>query len=590
MTFIRIRSVVDIALIIVLSVSQAFAEELKWKQDVCSFNCKADLSIPPTDVPIAMDRIFVPTHSGLEQGSYKGPPIEQNNVAFTNSVMTGTIDGEVVYRFQNKFGYNASKKQDIEDSLRYRQSRSEYKIKDRYFLKPNVVNRISYEFYIPSEIEFKGFRTLHLGQMKTMGQITWSINMLGASDSVGNFERRFRPSEYALRDTMPKDLVFQFGGVLDVRNADDVRVSVPLQKYGEWQGRWNRLEFISNFSDSGFVWVKFNEKTVLVCSNCDTLMNNLAYSDPWHVKQFGKDNYDLGFQFGVYQYANNPDDQEKLDQNLVNAIGFMKNIEVIPNWDEEIGAEKFEEFMSSLKLEEERQKELIQLAHQKQMEAQQAQAMEQDQASRERLAKIEATIAKDKQKQELRDLSISISKQLETAEQREKVELVKSLEQDYAYNNRTFELRPRIADVFERNATKPPKRFFKTDRFAGEVDLAINSSSGEYRLARLIRVQMRNRGTTKLLRISNDDKGRQTIKPLLRVHKSLEATCDKTSDNNLDFVIESTNSEAMEAQKCRDNFFANTEDGEAKRMYQAIKLAIPTITKILEKPELQNNN
>jgi len=25
-------------------------------------------------------------------------------------------------------------------------------------------------------------------------------------------------------------------------------------------------------------------------------------------------------------------------------------------------------------------------------------------------------------------------------------------------------------------------------------------------------------------------------------------------------------------------------------MYQAIKLAIPTITKILEKPELQNNN
>ena len=590
MTCIKIRSVFGIAFTIVFSVSQVLAEELKWKQDICSFNCKADLSIPPTDIQIAMDRIFVPTHSGLEQGSYKGPPIEQNNVAFTNSVMTGTIDGEVVYRFQNKFGYNASKKHDIEDSLRYRQSRSEYKLKDRYFLKPNVVNRISYEFYIPPEIEFKGFRTLHLGQMKTMGQITWSINMLGASDSVGNFERLFRPSEYALRDTMPKDLVFEFGGVLDVRNADDVRVSVPLQKYGEWQGRWNRLEFISNFSDSGFVWVKFNDETVLVCSNCDTLMNNPAYSDPWHVKQFGKDNYDLGFQFGVYQYANNPDDQQKLDQNLVNAIGFMKNIEVIPNWDEEIGAEKFEEFMSSLKLEEAHQKELIELARQKGMGAQHAQTMEQNQESRERLAKIEDAIAKDKQKQELQDLSASISKQLEMMAQKEEIQLVESLKQDYAYTDKTFELRPTMADVFERNATKPPKRFFKTDRFAGVVDLNIQSSSGDYRLARLIRVQMRNRGTTKLLRISNDDKGRQTIKPLLRVHKSLEATCNKTDDKNLDFIIESSDLEAMQAQKCRDDFFNNTEDGEAKQMYQAIKFAIPTITKILEKPEFQNKN
>ena len=61
-------------------------------------------SLPDTDVQIQMDSVFKPITKGIKKDGYTGPAIEGNNIVWDKSVLTGKIDGEIVYRFQTKYG------------------------------------------------------------------------------------------------------------------------------------------------------------------------------------------------------------------------------------------------------------------------------------------------------------------------------------------------------------------------------------------------------------------------------------------------------------------------------------------------------
>lgn len=292
----------------------------------CSFNCKTDLTVPETAILLSMDSKFKPTHSTFyKKDGYIGPSIEQNNVAFTNSVMTGTIDGEVVYRFQNKFGYNASKKHDIEDSLNYSLGRSEFKLKDSSAFKPGQKFTVKYDFYVPKEIKFSGNRTLYVGQFKNhkAGRIVWGIQKASAKNAVGYFEGRWRSSPFTDKEVKPHDLVFSYRGILG-HNGNDSMEHITLARAEEWQGKWHTVEYTSDTKDNGSFKFVFNGKTIIDCTNCDTFYNAKEFYEEWANKNHKKDA--MMFQWGVYQFAHNPSTLKK--EEIVDGITYYKNIKI----------------------------------------------------------------------------------------------------------------------------------------------------------------------------------------------------------------------------------------------------------------------
>ena len=202
---------------------------------------------------------------------------------------------------------------------------------------------------------------------------------------------------------------------------------------------------------------------------------------------------------------------------------------------------------------------------------------------------------KKTQKQEQsRELSETIALQLAALKMQEqegaaqkKARLTNLLSPDYFDNEGVFVIKPQPSVVSIRKPTKKPRRFFDPDLFAGEVDVTIQTSEKSIRLARLIRIQNSDTNKTEVLRISIDDKGLRTIGPLLNVHPKLQATCENVKQW-LDFVIRSSDLQTMQKQRCRDEFFSENEDIEARNLYKALKSAIPELYGHLATTEYAN--
>ena len=286
-------------------------------------------SLPDTDVPIQMDSVFKPITKGIKKDGYTGPALEGNNIAWDKSVLTGKIDGEIVYRFQTKYGIHNEGKQDLADQDRYKKSRSEYKVKDKYAFREGDTVKYKYSFYVPEEVKLSGERTHITGQWKNFkaGVIVYSINIAPALSAVKVFDDIYKKSEYADTSVKPEDLIFTYRGILDNDSKHYKSSAISLANKGEWQGKWHNVEITSHLDDKGSFKFVFNGETIIDCKVCDAMPNekhNQFYEDEWAFENHAKDG--LMFQFGAYQFAYDP---QRIDPNKnINTVVYMKDIVV----------------------------------------------------------------------------------------------------------------------------------------------------------------------------------------------------------------------------------------------------------------------
>ena len=286
-------------------------------------------SLPDTDVPIQMDSVFKPITKGIKKDGYTGPALEGNNIAWDKSVLTGKIDGEIVYRFQTNYGIHNEGKQDLADQDRYKKSRSEYKVKDKYAFREGDTVKYKYSFYVPKEIKLPGNRVHITGQWKNVkaGTIYMAIQTAPARNAVHNYSKWFKKSEYADMELQPQDLIFKYRGILGNDSKNYKSHAIPLARKDAWQGKWNTVEITTHHADNGSFKLVFNGKTIIDCTGCDAMPNpkhNQFYEDEWAFENHAKDG--LMFHFGIYQFAWDPD---RIDptQN-VNSVVYKKDIVV----------------------------------------------------------------------------------------------------------------------------------------------------------------------------------------------------------------------------------------------------------------------
>ena len=284
-------------------------------------------TLPETDVPIPMDGSFKAAKKGISQNAFKGMKIEGNNIAWKKSVLTGKIDNETVYRFQTKYGIQNEGKQDQADQDRYKKSRSEYKLLDKYAFWEGDTVTFKYSFYVPKEIKLSGNRTHITGQWKNFkaGVIVYSIATAPARNAVKMFDDIYKKSEYANMALQPQDLIFQYRAILGNDSKNYKSHVIPLARKDIWQGKWNTVEITTLISDKGSFKFVFNGKIIIDCSGCDTMPNEKHdefYEDEWAYKNHKTDG--LMFQFGAYQYAHDP---QRIDpRKNVNTVVYMKDM------------------------------------------------------------------------------------------------------------------------------------------------------------------------------------------------------------------------------------------------------------------------
>ena len=283
-------------------------------------------SLPDTDVKIQMDSVFKPITKGIKKDGYTGPAIEGNNIAWDKSVLTGKIDGEIVYRFQTKYGVQNEGEQDQADQELYKKSRSEYKVKDGHETPENGKVTYKYSFYVPKEINLSGQRTHYTGQWKNhkAGIIIAGISVAPSRRAVRVFDDWYHKSPFADKAVQPEDLMFIYRGMLGNDSKGYKSTAIPLANKGEWQGKWHTVEITWHASDNGSFKFVFNGNTIIDCTGCDAMPNEKHkefYQDDWAY-----DRHDDGimFQFGAYQFAYDP---QRIDPNKnVNTVVYMKDI------------------------------------------------------------------------------------------------------------------------------------------------------------------------------------------------------------------------------------------------------------------------
>lgn len=286
------------------------------------------ISLPSTDVAIEMDSVFKPLGKGIFKNGYNGPALEGNNIAWNKSVLTGKVDNDIVYRFQTKWGVQNEGKQDQADQKKYKKSRSEYKVKDKYAFREGDKVTYKYSFYVPKEIKLSGQRTHITGQWKNFkaGVIVYSVQTAPAKNAVKVFGDRYKKSKFAPA-VKPEDLIFQYRGILDNDSKNYKSSAITLAKAGTWQGKWHTVEIVTHVADKGSFKLVFNGKTVIDCTGCDAMPNekhDQFYEDEWAFENKAKDG--LMFQFGAYQFAH---DTKRIDPSKnVNTVVYFKDIVV----------------------------------------------------------------------------------------------------------------------------------------------------------------------------------------------------------------------------------------------------------------------
>ena len=295
-----------------------------FSNDVSAFQT----SLPETDVPIQMDSFFKGIKPGIARDAIKSVRIQPNNVAWKKSVITGKIGSETVYRFQTRYGIHNEGKHDLEDQDRYKKSRSEYTLLDADAFWEGDHVTFKYSFYVPQEIKLPGIRTHVTGQWKNRkaGTIVYSIQTAPALDAIGVFDDWYKKSEYADMAIQPQDLIFQYRGILGNDSKNYKSHAIPLARKDTWQGKWNNVEITTHISDKGSFRFVFNGKTIIDCSDCDTMPNEKHdhfYEDEW---AYERSTDILTLQFGVYQFAHDP---MRIDpKQNVNSVVYMKDIVV----------------------------------------------------------------------------------------------------------------------------------------------------------------------------------------------------------------------------------------------------------------------
>ena len=286
-----------------------------------------------SDYGIDLDTRFIPQHTGLK-ANIGYPLVMQQRFGYrsrpNNTVLTGTLDGNVVHRFASE----SNKTLIINEEYNKRRSsfstRSEFMTRDNQ-LRTDVTYNISYKFYVPDEINFTGSRHLYIGQFKNaqQGQISWGITKvptLSAYNKAGHesyeFSNDYPRSKFSNKAVKPGDLVLSYFDVLDKVGSLD-RQYINLGSANNWQGKWHTVEFDFNMSDNGHMLFKFNNEIIINCNPCDTLGNTKGFTEDNTNK-----NKFVQVHFGSYQwlYKNQYRNQKHTD-----AVVYMKDIKIKKN-------------------------------------------------------------------------------------------------------------------------------------------------------------------------------------------------------------------------------------------------------------------
>jgi hypothetical protein len=292
---------------------------------IITFATTANADIPANDWNPSMDSQFTSVKSGFSAKHIDtNLKWEPNNIAWKNSFITGTIDGETVFRTQSIEGKRNEQK-DSADSKINKHSRAEYKTKDKSRFKPGDTTTIEYSFYVPEEIEFSGHSIQMFGQ--THGwhsdNHAWAVSTMPA-DETGHMKFQWH-SDYALESSKlkQKDLVFSVRGILDAQGHPKFGTNIKLANADEYQGQWNTITVTQTWGkgDAGAMKVVFNGKTVVDCT-CDNSMSHSDYKSD--DAEYGSRDLGYVFAFGIHRFLAQADKFT----DVVDPIVYYKDVSV----------------------------------------------------------------------------------------------------------------------------------------------------------------------------------------------------------------------------------------------------------------------
>lgn len=295
--------------------------------------------VPSTKWNPAMDSVFVPVSEGIAKDAVNtNLKLEGKRIAFKNSFMTGTIDGETVFRVQPKEGMR-NEEGDTGDSTAAKHSRSEWGTTQKQMWKFGDTSVIKYSFYVPAEVELAGHSKMLFGQAHGIhtDHHIWAISTTPSEEVVFTTKNgkkipiiQFHPtSKFSkTKAVRAQDLTLSLRGALDAQGLPKFETFIQLEKAGKWQGKWNDVEIYTTYGvgKEGAFKVVFNGKTVVDCT-CDMSQEHEEYTS--EVADIAAQKPGFTFNFGVHRYLFL--NGRWGDAEVVDPVVYYKDVTILKN-------------------------------------------------------------------------------------------------------------------------------------------------------------------------------------------------------------------------------------------------------------------